>query len=179
MSESPRRERTDEMNTTDSTTTAVGAGGCAVAGAGFPFRRPAVCVVSSCQGVSMGRRDGARRDCVEGNRVIEFPKRTATPKRGRLHTSQRCEERDGRVGSPFVCLRRCIGVFEASQEAATKTRGPSGSSPSHGEIRGCGSSPADAGDGHAHNGAVRGVAANSASSAEVQRGGTARRLDMA
>ena len=101
--------------------TAVGAG-CAVmfAGVGFTFWRPVVCVVLRCRAVSSGRRNVARRDCVEGNGVNEFPKRTASTKRGMLHNPQRFEGRGCRVGSSSCYALRCISVSGASKRLPEK-----------------------------------------------------------
>ena len=109
---------------------AVGAG-CAVVFAGFGLSlwKSAVCAVPGGCAVPIGGSSEARRDCVEGNGVIEFPKRTASPKSGMLHTPQRFEGRGTcRVGAPSCYALRWIGDHRgAPAEAATKTRGPSGS----------------------------------------------------
>ena len=52
----------------------------------------------------------------------EFLKLTARQKAVRVTDSQRFEERDCRVGSPYGYGRRCIGAIQASQRVATKTR---------------------------------------------------------
>jgi len=110
------------MNLLDSTTSAVGAGPAfCISHWPAPGWRGIPCKSRTIRVSLCAPRQGGM--IVTGNAGFpEFLKSTARQKAVWVTDSQRFEERDCRVGSPYGYGRRCIGVLQASRRGATKTR---------------------------------------------------------
>ena len=110
------------MNRIDSTISAVGAGPAfCISQWPAPGWRSIPCKSRTIRVSLCAPRQGGM--IVTGKKVFpEFLKSTARQKAVWVTDSQRFEERDCRVGSPYGYGRRCIGAIQASRRVATKTR---------------------------------------------------------